>query len=530
MRSLSFPRTSGSRFRGTDRPRRGAIFITTTFVFLALTTLALGMVFLSQVYLKVAGAKKSSAQLEYASENGIKTGFHNLLRAIEAVPAPLFLTDFRSLDLIDSVRNGELRILEENLGVLFPVVIRESGGDEVWQSQTDVQLESMVEGDGYVTAQFRAQVQSQGEIRHLPIKRKSALDIRIGVAAGHLPLPMFSLLIDKTLDPAQRNAFPQANGISLRTSSRNVLAGAVSASDTPLISRDATPLLEKGLQTKLFRPQDLTNAKLRFALGLANSDEPVPDGVYLMQNSLGLGGIYVVGDVAEMALAIDGTYQVISFQTGAGLWTLRFSPSEGKTQFVTPQGVEPFDLVPLGIVMVSGKIDSLGGGAVVASGKAAIVRDREVPALQSGVGLTIVASDKIEITSHLVAAGLQWRDGIPYLKEEQTQLVVYSTGQSFQEETSLEGGISVSAAAPQDVKIQASLTAQGTGFEIEGNGRTADLLGSLQTVEYVSGGNQLNLYTCLYSAEAWTTMAAVPQTAQPVLYFPYFETVEWREQ
>jgi hypothetical protein len=529
MRFLFFQRTSDSRFRPTDRPRRGAIFITTTFVFLALTTLALGMVFLSQVYLKVAGVRKSSAQLEYASENGIKTGFHHLLGAMEGVPAPLLLSDLRSLDLIDSVRNGELRILEENLGLQFPVMIHEVAGDTLWQSQTDIQLESAVEGDGYVTAQFRAQIQSLGEIRYLPFRKKSTLDVRIGVAAGHLPLPMFSFLIDKTLDPAQKDGFAQANGISLRRSSRNLLAGAVSASEAPLISRDATPLLEKGLQTKLFRPQDLTNAKLRFALGLENIDEPVPDGVYLMQNSLGLGGIYVVGDVAEMALAIDGTYQVISFQTGAGLWTIRFSPSECKTQFISPQGVTAFDLIPLGIVMVSGKINSLGGGAVDTSGNAAIVQDREVPSLQSGVDLTIVASDKIEITSHLVAEGVQWRDGIPYLKEEQTQLVVYSTGQSFQQGTCLGGGISVAAVAPQDVKIQASLTAQGAGFEIEGNGHTVDLLGSLQTVEYVSGGNQLNICSFLYSAETWTTMTAVPQTAQPVLYFPLLETVEWRE-
>jgi hypothetical protein len=529
MRFPFFRRTSDSLVRRADKTRRGSIFITTVFVFLAFTTLALGMVFMSQVYLKVAGLRKNSAQLDYASENGIKSGFHHLLDAIGSVPGPLILTELRSLDLMDSVRNGELRILEENLGLRFPVVIREAGGDTIWQSQSDCQLESMVEGDGYVSALFKLPIQSLGEIRHIPIKRRSALDVRVGVAAGHLPLPLFSLLINKALDASQKDKFAQANGISLRTSSRNLLAGALSASEEPLIPRDATPLLEKGLQTKLFRPQDLSDAKLRFALGLENTDAPVPEGVYLIQNSLGLGGIYVVGDIEEMVMAIEGTYQVVSFQMAVGTWTLKFSPSECRTEFVSPQGATAFDLVPLGIIMASGKINSLGGGAVDASGRAILVQDREISSLLDGVGLTIVASDKVDITSHLIAEGLRWRDGIPYLKEEQTQLVVYSTGQDFQQGVSLGGGISIDAGAPQNIRIQASLTAQGTGFEIAGNGRTVDLLGSLQAVDYVSGGNQLNLYSYLNPADFRSGFLAVPQTVRPVLLIPFLETLEWRE-
>jgi len=525
MRYLFFQRTSGSHAQRPDRPRSGAIFVTTVFMLLAFTTLALGMVVLSQVYLKVAGLRKSSCQMEYASENGVKSGFHHLREAVGGVSGPLIITELRSLDLMDSVRNSEIRILEENLGLRFPIIIKEAAGDVTWQSQTDCQLESMVEGDGYISAQFRLPIQSQGALSLLPVKRKSALDVRLGAAAGHLPLLFFPLLIDRVLDAAQKETFAAGHDISLETSPRNLLAGALSSSTEPLIPRDATPLLEKGLKTRLFRPQDLSDAKLRFALGLENSDAPVPEGVYLVQDSLGLGGIYVAGDIEVLVLAVEGSYQIISFQLAAGDWTLKFSPSEGRTQFFSPEGARAFDLVPLGIIMASGKINSLGGGALDESGKAALVQDREIPSLLRGLELTIVASDKIDISSHLIAQGLEWRNGIPYVKEEQTQLVIYSAGQKFQEEV----GITVADAAPQDIKIQASLTAQGRGFEIAGAGRTVSLLGSLQTVDYESGGNQLDLYSYLNSADFRNGFTAVPQTARPVVYFPLFETLDWRE-
>jgi hypothetical protein len=115
------------------------------------------------------------------------------------------------------------------------------------------------------------------------------------------------------------------------------------------------------------------------------------------------------------------------------------------------------------------------------------------------------------------------------VKEEQTQLVIYSAGQKFQEEVSLEGGITVAEAAPLDIKIQASLTAQGLGFEIAGAGRTVSLLGSLQAVDYISGGNHLNLYSYLNPADIRTGFSAVPQCARPVVFFPLFETLDWKE-
>jgi hypothetical protein len=73
------PRTSGSSSLERDKnKRKGTILIVTIFLFLAFSTLALGLIFISQVYLQVGGYKKNSSRLDYCSENGIKEGFHLL--------------------------------------------------------------------------------------------------------------------------------------------------------------------------------------------------------------------------------------------------------------------------------------------------------------------------------------------------------------------------------------------------------------------------------------------------------------------
>ena len=203
MRYLFSLRTSVSHGRPDDRRKRGSIFMTTVFMLMAFTTLALGMAVLSQVYLKVAGLKKNSCQLEYASENGIKAGFHHLREAIGGFAGPLIITDLRSFDLMDSVRKGEVRLLEENLGLRFPFSIEEVAGDVTWRSQTGCRLESMVEGNEYLAAQFVLPIESRGAMSLLPVNRKSELDVRLGVAVGRLPLPLFSLLIDSRLGEGQ---------------------------------------------------------------------------------------------------------------------------------------------------------------------------------------------------------------------------------------------------------------------------------------------------------------------------------------
>jgi hypothetical protein len=272
----------------------------------------------------------------------------------------------------------------------------------------------------------------------------------------------------------------------------------------------------------------MTAPRLRSVLGLPESEEPVPDGVYLIRNDLGLAGVYVQGDIQEMVTAVEGSHQVISFRLEEGLWVLKYSPAECRTSFTSLQGEETFSLVPLGMIIISGEVLSLGGGVVEPGGGVQMVKDREVPSLLPGVRLTLVASGKITITSHLIQQGLSWQDGIPYVKSEPSQLVIFSTGRDLWTEAAIEGGVVIAADAPQELKVQAALTAGGRGFEVEGGGKTLQVFGSIQAKDYLSQGNPLFLTPWAPPLDS-EAAALGPETALPVLFIARFGASEWRE-
>jgi hypothetical protein len=501
----------------------------TIFLFLAFSTLALGMIYLSQVYLQIGGYEKNSSRLDYCSENGIKEGFHHLAAAIGSAPSPAVISEERYIELRDDARGLGNRLLEEAAGVLFPVQIQAQEETMIWQSRTDCLLERVVERGDFFLAVYSLPVQAEGRLRSLPFRRPTSLQARAEVLAGRIPLSALPFLLNKTLSPEERRDFVEENDITLLPSSRQILPPQVSFADAPLIPQSAAPFLEKALDIEIFRPQDITAAKLRSVLGLEESQDPVPEGVYLIRNDLGLAGIYVQGDVQEMVAAVEGSFQVISFRLEDGVWVLRYSPAESKTSFLSPQGEEIFDLVPLGLIIISGEVLSLGGGVVEAGGEVRLVADREVPSILPGVNLTLVASGKITLTSHLIQQGLSWQEGIPYLKSEQAQLVIFSTGRDLWTEKADEGGIVIAQGAPQDLKVQAELTAGGEGLKVEGENKALRVLGSIQTTAYSSSGNQLSLTPWTPRPDSENTSLLAPRAAQPVLLITRFGASEWKE-
>jgi hypothetical protein len=256
---------------------------------------------------------------------------------------------------------------------------------------------------------------------------------------------------------------------------------------------DAIPLTAKALKVRVFRPQDLSTSSLRQALGLEPSSDPVPSGVYLIRDDLGLGGIFVQGDLDQVTTAIEGDYQIIVFEMTAGTWTLKFSPALGRTEFQAPGDSSIYDLVPLGIIIVNGRISSLGGGIVGLDGEIEPEADEETPSILSGVSLTIVASEKITLTSHLILQNVHWQEGFPIIKDQTSQLILFSTGKDVVSGEEREGGIEISREAPSDMRIQASLTAAAGGFEISGFDKDVEILGGLQTVDYLGNGNSLTI-------------------------------------
>ncbi len=504
------------------------MLIVTVFCFLVFSILALGLVFLSQIHLKLNGLRKNSVLLEYASENGIKTGFHDLMKAFRSVTLPKVISKGDYERLKESTARAQPTLIEETLERSFPVVILETGEGLMWKSQISCFLDSFAEAEDFFHSRFRLEIDSEGWFKNLGPRKNSRLESRIGIVAGRIPLSSFPLLINKNLAPEERLDFEKENEIEITLPTLNIFPAKASYAEEPLIPQEVTGLIEKAFNIGIFRPQDLSTSKLRFALGLKESDSPVPDGVYFLQNDLGLGGIYVQGDVKEMVMAVEQDFQVISFQMELGSWILKFSPSRTETFFYSPSGLLSFNLVPLGIIIVNGKVESLGGGVVNAAGEVSLVQDEEVPSLLPGVNLTLVASEKITITSPLIRRGVTWQEGMPYLKEKDSQLVIFSTGKDIWQEEARDGGIVIGANAPAGIQIHASLTAQGEGLRIDGKNRNVRVVGSLQTTEYVAQGNRLQIFAQDQSGLI-DDAAFFPKTEHPVLFVSFFEILTWKE-
>lgn len=530
MRYAFSPRTrpwpgGPERARGRERGVASLVVVFLLFVF---SGLGLSMILLSQAYLRMNSYRKFSVFLDYASENGIKRGLRDLAAWLESAGPAVPIAAGRLEDLREDPRAVFPLLLDEALGAGFPRLLSESADGSSWESLSTCGLERLEDRGSYCRILAGLRIESSGAWSRLPPRRVSSLEGTLGVLAGYLPLPSIPLIINKEMTEAEKGGFMKANGISFLSGNGNVLAPPFVATGSAIIPKDAARLAAKALDVRIFTPQDLSPVRLRAALGLEPSEDPVPDGVYLIKNDLGLGGIFVQGDAEEMVLAIDGDAQAIVFRMEGGEWSLRYSPARSRTDFRTPDAAFSYDLVPLGIIIVNGRIDALGGGTVESDGTVRMVRDREIPAILAGVSLTIVSSDRITLSSHLILQGARWQEGIPYVKESQSQLVIFSTGRDFISQAELDGRIAVDGGAPDELKVQASLTAGNGDFEIGGSGKTVEVLGALHAAGYKGNGNSLRIAPDGRLAGGGPS-DDVPLTAEPRLSVYSLKVLTWKE-
>jgi len=505
--------------------------LVSSFLFFIFSSLGLSLLFLSQVYLKSSGYKKNSTVLSYSSENGIKTGFNHLLSLLFQTSFPSPLSSQAYDELRENTRNKGSELLEKLLGSKPPLQISQTWEEMAWESTIDFNLEELLETENYFHATYRVVIRSEGKIKNFNQVKETSLEASLGILAGNIPLSSFPLLVDGKFEPSQGQNFAKKNRITLLPFEKNLLSPEACFSKDKLIPDEANDQLRKALKLRFFRPQNLPSSILRTILGLEKTDEPVPEGVYLVKDSTGLGGIFVQGELEEMVMAIDGNFQVLSFLTKKGRWTLGFSPSLAKTVFTTPAETFYYDLIPVGIIVVNGEIRSLGGGVKDFSGKFTLSRE-EIPSILNGAKLTIISSDKITISSHLIHQGVRWLEGIPYFKDSNSKLAIFATGKDFLDESKREGKIIVDGSSPQEIKIQASLTASDKGFSIEGKQKTVYLLGSLQTTDLCSNENNLKIKfdeRFLDNLEENILELGVPQTANPVLFLSFFKPIEWKD-
>ncbi len=529
MKVISFLKILASPLVAEAKKKKGVATLICVFIFFIFSTLGLSLILFSQVYLKFSAFKKHSTFLDYSSENGIKQGFKHLLSSLSPLSSPSLLSPEKNDDLKKEANASGQKMIEGVLGQNLPLVIEGSWREQIWKSSVDFSLERMLDKEDYFLTIHRVMIDSEGKVKNFKPGRKSTLLAYLEIAAGHIPLPFFPLLIEKKLDQSKKEEFMEKNRISFLPSQENQIQLQISFSEKELLPEEATSLLSKALKINIFYPQNLSPLRLRTLLGLEGTDKPVPEGVYLIKDDLGLGGIFVQGDLEEMVTAIEDGFQILSFRNSAGCWMLRFNPSKSKTYFTTPGESFSYDFIPLGIIIVNGKINSLGGGVVGPSGQAHLVKDREIPSILQGVNLTIISSERITLSSHLIQQGIRWQEGAPYLKESNSQLIIFATGRDFFSNKKSDGEIVIGQDSPQEIKIQAHLTASGKGLAIEGERKAVHIMGSLQVSDYISNENTLKIAFDERVLEEDYSSLATPKTKSPVLYLPLLKVLEWKE-
>jgi hypothetical protein len=490
--------------------------------------LSLAMLHASGVHVKINGFRRTSILLDCASENGLKRGLRDLSSWLEAECLLAPVTDAAVEAVRTDPQRGFPRLIEEALGAAFPRRVEESFDGLTWESRAECGFGGLSDLGGYLRIEAPLRIEASGSVLHVRARHLSTLEGSLGLLAGRLPLAAVPLYIKGDLGEREKAAFAAANGISLAAKPGQPLGPGISSLPGGVLPDDPGGLAAKALGVGIFEPGRLSPAQLRQALGLEASTAPVPDGVYLIENDLGLGGVFVQGPLDELILAVRDDSQLVVFRARGGEWRLEWSPARSRTEFLTPAGPRAYDLVPLPLLFVNGAIASLGGGIVRPDGRVELSFDDRTPAVLDGVDLTIVSADRVTISSHLVLEGVRWRDGIPYSKDTEAQLVIYAAGRDVVTGETTAGGITVAGGAPADLKLQASLTAAAGGFRIEGATKSVELLGALQTDAYEGNGSRLTLYRDDRSAAGEFPRNA-PLTARPQLAVYAVKVLSWRE-
>ncbi|MFQ6068981.1 MAG: hypothetical protein ACE5LC_00490 [Candidatus Aminicenantales bacterium] len=508
--------------------RKGAVSFIFAFMIFLFSIFSLSLVVLTHLHLRLSLNRRNLVLIEYSAENGIKQGVGTLLSLLKpySSPQPLSREEFEKLREM-ALSSGKM-FIEKVLGENIPLCSSETWEHQCWKNEVQLLKKKFVENEHCFRILFEVLIDSEGKIKNFRLRKKAEFSGLTEIFAGNVPLSLFPLIIEKKMSPEEKANFFQKNSIQLSQAINNTFLSPSNFPETQLIPEEISKALALAFKVKIFKPQDLSNSELRFFLGLEVNNDPVPEAVYLIQDNLGLGGIYVEGDVEEIIFALENSYQIIHFKMKSGEWRLKYSPLERRTIFSTPEKEITFDLLPLEIVIISGNVNSLAGGRIDSWGQLKKVEE-EIPSLLQDAQLTIIASGKISISSHLLQQGLSQLEGVPYLKENPGGLVLFSTGKDIWKGTPEEGGIEISENSPQEIKIQAEVVASGKGFSIIGEGKNVTLIGSLQSSDYFSSGNSLSLDFKSSGMDFDSTSLFLPLTKEPIIFVSLFSASGWEE-
>ena len=485
-------------------------------------TLGMGLLINSRLFLQTHGFRKLSRLSSYAAENGLKEAWSRMqVRAAEAFYEPEIKAE-TWLAIKQAPEKSLLAALQPLLEAASFKTQDEFSGMS-WEAAASASLSELYSDEHYLKATFGFNIEATGQVQGPGGLRSERVKSELVLLAGHLPLNQVPAVVKKDgLEPAA------ATRIKIRPLlPENLPLPQIKTVSERLIPGEALPLLARGL--KILKPASLPNWLLRQALGLEPGNDPIPEGVHLVQDSLGPGGIYVQGDLDLLSLGIDSGSQVIQFQQKESRWLLRFNPATARSSFLSPSGNQDFNELPIPLVMVNGKVLSLRSGCPGSDGYLEGDTENGCPAFLSGVKITIVCSGRLDVASNLYSDGLEWKEGLPYLKSRQSQLIIWSTGQDFQSDQLTDGGINLVSGSDQKRIIEASLIAGGQGLKADLPGEKLELIGSLAATTINPGRTELNLF---YLPAAGPPSPSEPDlqvySEIPLLHLSHLRILEWR--
>ncbi len=509
------------KIKAYQHRRAGSALIVCFLLMAMFVTLGLGFLLEARMFFEIQASKKMHRLNGYACENGAKKVAGMVISRADEFPGGQI-----SEELFQNLKASLLSGGEEKL-VLMDSFLRDiflAETDDfsglIWEASPSASLKELCDYESYLKSTYELIINATGQVEGFRWKKDEQVVLEISFFLGKLPLDRLPLSATKSgliQEDEQKIKITRLLPTSLKQEK------AIRTAES-LIPDDALPVLSKGL--KLFRPDGLPNWLLRQALGLSPGNGKVPDGVYLARDDLGPGGIYVQGNLDELLLGLDGDLQLVQFRQENRRWLLRFSPHNYGMEFWKTDGKEVFAQSPVPVVMVNGRIEALASGQNDGTGWLKPDDSSSGACLRNGLKLTLVCSGKINITSNLISEGVDWREGLPYLRGKQSQLIIWSTARDFQTQENTDGGINIDGAKGSVLKVAASLLAKGEGLSIGNQTIRAEIVGTISASSINPGRANINLIIPPASHEENNEFSVY--ATENLLFLDEIKIREWR--
>ncbi|HUM33671.1 MAG: hypothetical protein WBK32_01735 [Candidatus Saccharicenans sp.] len=502
----------------------GSAFVVCLLVMAIFISLGLGWLINSQIFLQVEGSRKLNRLTLYAAENGLKTSLELINEQLQTSYCGQEISEENYESLKARLLSGQTPVTGSAINeIISSQENTDAFSRMTWAVSTSVESAGLEDFERYVKSTCRLIINSTGRVQGFGGQRTEEVAALLTFYAGHLPLDQLSAAIEE-------------GGLSENKNEQIKLVSSAPASienDRPLtlsqgtIPDDALPLISRGL--KLLKPDGLPNWLLRQVLGLPPGNDPVPDGVYLIRDDLGLGGVFVEGDLSQLLLGLQADWQIIQFQQEDKTWQMKFNPKSQKTSCITPEGRMDDSRLLIPLIMINGRVENLACGRPGPDGFLLPSADEDALSILAGCQLTIVSSSDINITTNLKAQGLEWKQGIPYLRQKASPLIIWSTGKDFQTKEQVDGGINLFSQGNQPLTITGNLVAGGEGLKVNSESGEVQIAGSLAATRVKARDNQLTVFTDLQSqVSSGNTDELHILANKPLLHLSQFKIIEWR--